>query len=145
MSHCPKCRAALQLTQGGPIPLAVCSGCRGIWLSASALAAQTRDELWGALIQAGADHAPHAAAYRTPATTAVPCVSCGQPMQQVHLGPVLVEHCPRCQGVFLDSGELVQLVSLFGPRAQPRRRSSADVAREVAEGLFELLCGSRFS
>lgn len=50
------------------------------------------------------------------------CVRCPeQPLKQTQLKDVVLEHCPRCRGSWLDAGELERLTALHG---QPPERGS---------------------
>lgn len=37
------------------------------------------------------------------------CPKCGHPMQEIQYSDVAVDRCTRCEGIFLDRGELEEL------------------------------------
>lgn len=65
------------------------------------------------------------------------CVRCPeQPLKQTQLQDVLVDHCPRCRGSWLDAGELERLIELHN---RPPERDSW-LSQFVARAL-RLLAG----
>jgi len=40
------------------------------------------------------------------------CPKCGQDMQESEMGPLFVDKCPECKGVYFDAGELEILLAL---------------------------------
>lgn len=80
----------------------LCSGCHGIWLDRSELAAIT-----GQPVDLP-DAAPTAA-------TSLPCPRCGASLRERPYGDradLLVEWCGGCGGIFLDKGEMVVIKDL---------------------------------
>jgi Zn-finger nucleic acid-binding protein len=127
-SRCPKCSGALRL-EGHRIPMAVCAGCRGVWLSVTALLAQLTGDPYDAvtglmdqLRRAPAREQPRQDPYRG---RTLRCVGCNQPLQIKVVGGVELEHCSRCEALFLDRGELTQLAERF-PRPVIERGSPED-------------------
>lgn len=46
-------------------------------------------------------------------TTSSPprCPKCSEPLEEVRFQEVMVDRCPRCQGIWLDHGELDRLMA----------------------------------
>jgi len=108
---CPKCGFGLQLRQEKGVPLALCGGCHGIWLSVSGLnACVTGDpaDATSGLLEALA-RAPRAAAGEVPAR----CPGCHEPLVARRVGQVVVDHCSACAGIFLDRGELSAIAEQY--------------------------------
>lgn len=80
----------------------LCSGCHGVWLDRSELAAIT-------------GHPVDLPGSTSPTATSFKCPRCGGPLQErAYAGraDLLVECCEGCGGIFLDKGEMVVIKDL---------------------------------
>jgi Zn-finger nucleic acid-binding protein len=105
---CPKCRedtlADFGMMEG--VEIDFCSGCKGIWFDAGELAFYVEVE---------ADVPGMAKALASGKPAGCNCPSCSTELVEAHYvsgEPLLIDICPSCKGVFLDSGELPQVESL---------------------------------
>jgi Zn-finger nucleic acid-binding protein len=104
---CPKCRHALSefKTHEGVI-IDICDSCKGVWFDRGEVAAYadlTRDipelqQVW-----------------RNATVTRNPCPRCRVPLEEMQYStqdPLLIDRCPACGGIWLDSGELGKVMEL---------------------------------
>lgn len=95
VKRCPSCRGRMQRFFAMGVELDRCRACRGVWLDAGELSDVLMREL-----------TPRLAAGRSERL----CASCERPLRAARLpGDIPVETCERCQGLYLDEGELEQL------------------------------------
>lgn len=104
---CPKCRHSLSEfhTKEGVV-LDVCDGCQGIWFDRGEVAAYadlTRDipELQSV--------------WRDARVTRNPCPRCRVSLEEMQYSSndtLLIDRCPACGGIWLDSGELAKVMEL---------------------------------
>lgn len=133
---CPKCSPApLAASFVGNVPIASCEACQGIWLSSQALRVllEQREALEAAGRVLQLDDVFQQ-------TSIHPCPGCRQALMTTFIAEVEVEYCPGCRGIFLDAGELEQVMMRdqtleeFG-RTDVRRHDR--LVRDVAsEGLL---------
>ncbi len=62
------------------------------------------------------------------------CPKCGAEMQSYERNGVQIEQCERCRGIFLDRGELEQLIG-----AESRAANSAEPGAGQPRGFFKEL------
>ena len=62
------------------------------------------------------------------------CPKCGAEMQSYERNGVQIEQCERCRGIFLDRGELEQLIG-----AESRAANSAEPGPGQQPGFFKEL------
>jgi Zn-finger nucleic acid-binding protein len=105
---CVKCTSVLDKARVGDVEVDLCPSCGGLWLDHGEIErigrgkAEEMDKLRTAL--AGS-------ARPDPASeTKASCPACPGQLKEVVLGPVHVDYCTKCHGVFLDKGELDQAV-----------------------------------
>jgi Zn-finger nucleic acid-binding protein len=91
---CPGCSGKMKAFMVTGIELDRCVFCRGLWFDGSELE-QVLKRPANPQLDEG--------------TTARQCAACSVPMRPAVLGRLRVETCTRCNGVFLDEGELVAL------------------------------------
>jgi len=106
---CVKCTSVLDKSKVGDIEVDLCPDCGGLWLDAGEIerlnsAASTEV---AALRTALASSSAQAA----PSDTTAHCPACSAALREVVLGPVGVDVCTGCKGVFLDRGELDQALA----------------------------------
>lgn len=102
---CVKCESILDRGQYAGVEVDLCPECGGLWLDKGELealgtAAPTQlDELRKILT---------GNPFAKPAPSDIPteCPSCEGQLREVVLGPIHVDFCTNCGGVFLDRGEL---------------------------------------
>ena len=100
MLPCPKCREYMFDRKTNGVVVDLCSGCEGVWLDAGELAT-----LAGTVLDVPKDNPKSR-------ITNLHCPKCyGELLERPYSGDskVLVDICGRCDGVFLDKGELHQI------------------------------------
>lgn len=82
-----------------------CPKCGGLWLDKDEIRqlASKTDEALVELRELVQQDAPKEAA---PSTVEPPCPACSGKLTLAVFGPVYIEHCTSCDGIFLDRGEL---------------------------------------
>jgi Zn-finger nucleic acid-binding protein len=138
--QCPKCSRALELRQRRGVPIGSCPGCRGVWLSSSALIHLLEQR--GAVEAAGSVYQLDQLFKQA---SSFGCPGCQQPLAQTWLAEVEIEYCPQCHGIFFDKGELRRVATRedeLRPRAEPFESGGAlglvgDVLIDIAlDDLF---------
>lgn len=102
MIACPKCGQSMFRGKHAGTEVDLCSGCHGVWLDRTELAAITGKPV-------DLPEPLHAKA------TAFHCPRCGTPLQErpyCGRADILVECCLGCGGIFLDRGEMVMIKDL---------------------------------
>jgi Zn-finger nucleic acid-binding protein len=105
---CVKCTSVLDKARIGDVEVDLCPSCGGLWLDHGEI------ERIGRGKTEEMDKLRTALTGRTqpdPASeTTASCPACPGQLKEVVLGPVHVDYCTKCHGVFLDKGELDQAV-----------------------------------
>lgn len=132
--HCPRDDEPLERQTVGPAAIHSCSRCGGLWISQADLESflSSPAESWklGALPAGGS-------------TLLVPdsarCLCAERPlMRTATRDDIRVDVCPACGGVWLDGGELQEMVR----RAEAEERDPADnPGARLVFLLFQLLAG----
>ena len=113
---CPVCKEAMVVLELQQVEVDYCFGCGGIWLDAGELelllhkSGGEEDELGPALAQEG----------KKVKGQKRRCPKCRKRMLQLTVGEtpsVTLDRCPRGHGLWLDDGELSELVKSAGGRA----------------------------
>lgn len=125
---CPKCGKAMSRWCPADVEIDHCSHCKGLWFDAN--------ELSRHLSNIGSRHLDQQP--QQGAVTTLDCPRCaGQKLLGAFLMDVAVESCPKCQGIFLDLGEVHELLGALNP---PERasdpKSSLSGFDNFALGLF---------
>ncbi len=108
---CPKCAKPMSSWQPADIEIDHCPSCKGLWFDAT--------ELKRHLVNIGGRELAQRPEGGEPLS--LPCPRCdGQALLGSSLLDVSVESCPRCEGVFLDLGEVHELL---GALSEPERRT----------------------
>ena len=109
---CPKCRqdslADFGMVEG--VEIDFCSGCKGIWFDAGELAFY---------VEAGEDVPDVASALASGRAAGCSCPRCSTELVETRYlpgVPLLIDICPSCKGIFLDSGEVPQVEKLAAAR-----------------------------
>jgi Zn-finger nucleic acid-binding protein len=100
---CVKCTSVLDRSKVGDIEVDVCPACGGLWLDHGEI------ERLGRVDQAPVDTLRKSLTGGAPAglsDTTTSCPACPGTLREVKLGPVRVDYCTKCKGIFLDKGEL---------------------------------------
>jgi uncharacterized protein len=92
----------------------VCPGCGGLWLDKDeirTLAAKSEAALGELreLVGGTERQAP-------PSTVDVPCPACRGKLSLAVFGPIYMEHCGECDGIYLDRGELDKAMTVIKAR-----------------------------
>jgi Zn-finger nucleic acid-binding protein len=99
---CPKCRQSMFRGRHAGTEVDLCSGCHGVWLDRSELAAITGKPVDLPESQPGT-------------TTTFTCPRCSGPLRERPYGgrsDILIECCSGCGGIYLDRGELLVIKEL---------------------------------
>lgn len=125
---CPKCVKPMSTWCPADVQIDHCTRCKGLWFDANELTRHLASIGSRRLTQQ-----PEAGAQ-----TILPCPRC--PRQKLvggYLLDVAVESCPDCEGIFLDLGEVHELLGALNP---PERasdpKSSLSGFGNFALGLF---------
>ena len=98
---CPKCARPMRPWESREVVLDYCPSCKGLWFDAGELA----QHLAGS--QARVDEASLVPAE----ATGLSCPRCdGARLAHVRVDSVTLDLCPRCRGIFLDVGEVHELL-----------------------------------
>ncbi len=101
---CVKCTSVLDKARVGDVDVDLCPSCGGLWLDHGEIErlgrgkAEDLSRLRAALTGAAS---PDAAS-----ETTTSCPACPGTLNEVVLGPIHVEYCGKCHGIYLDKGEL---------------------------------------
>ena len=101
--NCPKCHAAMDHVRLNGIEIDRCSGCKGLWFDNGELRAM-RAISDSEMLDLGLP----ALGFAFNGQHDIDCPRCQDIAlltERVNGGTVTVEHCPQCQGSFLDAGE----------------------------------------
>ncbi len=114
--NCPKCVAPLNEIVIEHVYLDFCTGCRGLWFD--------KDEM--AFVTELKNDLPNPQAERTQGRpTPFPCPRCDGRLEELKFIPLmdlLVDRCPKCDGVWLDSGELQKVGTIAEGLQSPKNR-----------------------
>ena len=128
---CVKCNSILDRATFEGLEVDLCPRCGGLWLDrgeitrAARLPEQELSRLRSLLTDVGGPPP-------LPSETIVPCPACEGKLAEVMLGSVHVDFCERCQGIFLDRGELEEALGAV------RERDRTTTARQVVEAAVSV-------
>jgi Zn-finger nucleic acid-binding protein len=105
---CVKCTSVLDKARVGDVEVDLCPSCGGLWLDHGEIErlGRGRPEDLTRLRSALAGSSTPDPVSETTTT----CPACPGQLSEVVLGPVNIEYCPKCHGIFLDRGELDEAV-----------------------------------
>jgi len=131
---CPFCKHTMIVVEHNRIELDYCPHCHGVWFDNGEI------ELW--LKSIGSHDGSHFLGDILKAPMAETdekerkCPVCRQGMKKVHIGkelPVLVDACPRGNGIWFDGGELGHIVKQITGKPAGEADSQTPVAAFLAE------------
>jgi Zn-finger nucleic acid-binding protein len=105
---CVKCTSVLDKARIGDVEVDLCPSCGGLWLDHGEIERLGRgkaEDLGRLRAALSGSTAPEPAS-----ETTTSCPACPGQLNVVVLGPINVEYCNKCHGIFLDKGELDQAV-----------------------------------
>src|SRR5207237_2319874 len=105
---CVKCTSVLDKARIGTVEVDLCPSCGGLWLDHGEIERLGRgkaDDLGRLRAALTGSTQPH-----TASETSTSCPACPGQLKEVDLGPVHIEYCGKCHGIFLDKGEHDQAV-----------------------------------
>jgi Zn-finger nucleic acid-binding protein len=107
---CPRCGLELQLMTLVDVPVHECTQCHGVWFERGELE-QTADQTAPDLAWMDFEMWKDQELFNV-AESALACPADGQGMAAIHYGDtgVVVDHCVKCGGVWLDAGEFENLI-----------------------------------
>ncbi len=126
---CPKCSRSMSAWQAGDVELDHCTQCKGLWFDANELSRHLFNISGSGLKVAATE----------PVQTHLTCPRCGtgQHLDATFFHDVAVESCSECGGIFLDLGELYDLLgALQPPDRASNPNSSLSGFDSFALGLF---------
>ncbi|HEX5064522.1 MAG TPA: zf-TFIIB domain-containing protein [Myxococcota bacterium] len=98
---CPKCALHMHVWESNGLTLDHCHNCKGLWFDAG--------ELSRHLARSGADL--DETELELAEATSLPCPRCpGMRLAHARESGVTLDVCPRCRGIFLDVGEVHELL-----------------------------------
>jgi Zn-finger nucleic acid-binding protein len=105
---CVKCTSVLDKARIGDVEVDLCPSCGGLWLDHGEIERLGRgkpDDLTRLRTALTGSAAPEPAS-----ETTTSCPACPGSLNVVKLGPITIEYCGKCHGIFLDRGELDEAV-----------------------------------
>jgi Zn-finger nucleic acid-binding protein len=107
---CVRCTSVLDRSTVGDVEVDLCPSCGGLWLDNGELeriGRGSQEDLFVLNQALTGSAAPEAAS-----DTQQSCPACeGGQLKEVKLGPVTIDYCVKCLGIFLDKGELEQALA----------------------------------
>jgi Zn-finger nucleic acid-binding protein len=105
---CVKCTSVLDKARVGDVEVDLCPSCGGLWLDHGEIERLGRgktDDVSRLRTALTGTQTPEPASDTTTA-----CPACPGQLKVVTLGPLDIEYCGKCHGIFLDRGELDEAV-----------------------------------
>ena len=109
---CVKCTSILDKSMVGDVEVDLCPSCGGLWLDSGELeklGTGSKDDVQKLRSALTGSDKPESAS-----DTTTPCPACPGQLKEMKLGPVTIEFCGACNGIFLDKGELDQAIAAVG-------------------------------
>jgi uncharacterized protein len=106
---CVKCTSVLDKARVADVEVDLCPSCGGLWLDHGEIERIGRgkpDEMEKLRSALTGSSKPEESS-----ETKTNCPACPGQLKEVLLGPVHVDYCTKCHGVYLDRGELDQAVA----------------------------------
>ncbi|HWE30305.1 MAG TPA: zf-TFIIB domain-containing protein [Polyangia bacterium] len=128
---CVKCTSVLDKARVGDVEVDLCPSCGGLWLDHGEIErlGHGKPEDLGRLRTALAG----TASPEPVSEASTSCPACAGQLLEVELGPVHIEHCNKCYGIFLDKGELDEAVqAVSGSTVRQVMTLAGSFARELA-------------
>ncbi len=132
--HCPKCNSYTHTSHLGGVEIDFCPACGGVWCDAGELAqlAQTSNDL------------PPISDFNPTSKTPYRCPRCGGNLEEKDYdrgGLVKIDQCLRCQGIWLDAGEMEKIQDLNSRASAfytPNLRENLQMRNQKKEALTSL-------
>ncbi|HXT98905.1 MAG TPA: zf-TFIIB domain-containing protein [Polyangia bacterium] len=126
---CVKCNSILDKATFQGLEVDLCPKCGGLWLdrgeiSRASKLPQAELARLRALLTGAAGPPP------VPTESVAPCPVCPGSLAEVMLGKVRVDYCSRCQGIFLDKGELEEAIAAV--RERDRNTSPESIVAAIS-------------
>jgi Zn-finger nucleic acid-binding protein len=139
--NCPRCNAELQLQSLSDVQVHECGQCRGVWFERGELnqaADKTAPDLAWMDFELWKDQDLF-----NVAESALKCPVDGQGLAAIHYGDtgVVIDHCVKCGGVWLDAGEFEHLIHALQDEAAAM--PSSDYAKAALHEAAELVTGDK--
>lgn len=131
---CPACRKIFLKTQVDTqtrLEIDVCPRCYGIWFDGSELSRFLQSDELKRKFYLAEDVAPARPEGASVSAQARNCPRCRKPMEEKRFADVAVDVCETCKGLWLDDGEIRQIVD----RYQKGSRGDKTVSSELSAGL----------
>jgi Zn-finger nucleic acid-binding protein len=124
---CVKCNSILDKATFQGLEVDLCPKCGGLWLDRGEIARAAK---------LPAEELAHLRSLLTgqpgpppiPTESVAPCPVCPGSLAEVMLGDVHVDYCNKCQGIFLDRGELEAAVDAVRARDRNTRPEAIMIA-----------------
>jgi Zn-finger nucleic acid-binding protein len=130
---CPTCREVMIVVEQDKIELDHCLSCHGVWFDAGELelVLEKMKLDGGALSLARVTGLPEARTSEKKRR----CPVCGQRMKKAHIGrpAVLIDVCPRGDGLWFDGGEVRQVIKQCAKKAGAKAGSEERVLRFLGD------------
>lgn len=132
--NCPKCRCAMHEMILEGVEVDFCSSCKGLWFD--------KDEI--AFTAELSEDIPDISEVRKNARkTDDECPRCGiklEEMKFVQAQDLLIDRCPQCQGIWLDSGEFLKLEKIAAHIGDAQSKIML-VCKQLREKGYQVLGG----
>lgn len=130
--NCPKCGKKLHPMTLEGVDFDYCTACKGMWFD--------KDEM-AAMADLPADIPKPGDVKGTAVWTKLPCPRCLTVLKEMNLvadDDLRIDHCPRCQGIWLDKGELKRVEKIAARIEDPRSRVMR-VCKELEKNGYTVL------
>jgi len=124
---CPRCKVNLHIMKVRDIELDACPKCMGIWFDSTEL-----DKIIG-----GAKSFEEMAYLSDPLGGNIHCPSCGEKMNYSTIKDVTIDFCKKCEGVWLDTGELSELASHLPEPKVTDENAPYEIEVKESEGFID--------
>ncbi len=128
---CLKCTSVLDKTRVDDVELDLCPACGGLWLDHGETERLSR-KMAGELGRLRKLLAPASGPPAIPSDLQTSCPACQGEVKEVELGPIHIDFCTRCKGVFLDRGEVDAAIAAVKDTKMTIAQIVATAANEVA-------------
>ena len=139
--NCPRCGNELQPKNIGDVPVMECLNCHGVWFERGELE-QVADQAAPDLAWMDFELWKDQELFNV-AESALKCPNDEQGLAAIHYGEtgVVVDHCVKCGGVWLDAGEFEHLIQALENEASAM--PAAEYARTALQEAKELVTGDK--
>ena len=124
--NCPRCQLDLTILKVRDIELDACPNCMGIWFDSTEL-----DKVIG-----GAKSFEEIAYLSQPLGGNIFCPNCGDKMHYSTVKDVTIDFCKKCEGVWLDTGELSELADHMPEPKVTNANAPYDIEIKESDGFL---------